>query len=66
MGGKNWNRLHKLIYLAVVCGVIHYWWQVKPGVLAPMSITIIVAVLLLARPVLNWWQKRRTPAVKPA
>jgi sulfoxide reductase heme-binding subunit YedZ len=66
LGGKNWNRLHKLVYLAVVCGVIHYWWQVKPGVLAPMSITIIVAVLLLARPVLDWWGKRRTAALKQA
>jgi sulfoxide reductase heme-binding subunit YedZ len=66
LGGKNWNRLHKLVYLAVICGVIHYWWQVKPGVLAPMSITIIVAVLLLARPLLDWWQKRRVAAVKQA
>ena len=66
MGGKNWNRLHKLVYLAVVCGVIHYWWQVKPGVLAPMSITIIVAVLLLGRPILDWWGKRRTAALKQA
>jgi sulfoxide reductase heme-binding subunit YedZ len=66
LGGKNWNRLHKLVYLAIICGVIHYWWQVKPGVLAPMSITIIVAVLLLARPVLALWQKRRTAAVKQA
>jgi sulfoxide reductase heme-binding subunit YedZ len=66
LGGKNWNRLHKLVYLAIVCGVIHYWWQVKPGVLAPMSITIIVAVLLLARPVLDWWAMRRTAALKQA
>jgi methionine sulfoxide reductase heme-binding subunit len=66
LGGKNWNRLHKLIYLAVICGVIHYWWQVKPGVLAPMTITIIVAVLLLARPILDWWGKRRAPAVNQA
>ena len=64
LGGKNWNRLHKLVYLAIVCAVIHYWWQVKPGVLAPMSITIIVAVLLLARPVLALWQKHRATAVK--
>jgi sulfoxide reductase heme-binding subunit YedZ len=34
LGGKNWNRLHKLVYVAAICGVIHYWWQVKPGVLA--------------------------------
>jgi sulfoxide reductase heme-binding subunit YedZ len=66
LGGKNWNRLHKLVYLAIICGVIHYWWQVKPGVLAPMSITIIVAVLLLARPILSWIQKPRPESTKPA
>ncbi len=51
LGGKNWNRLHKLIYLAAICGVIHYWWQVKPGVLTPITITVILAVLFAARPI---------------
>jgi sulfoxide reductase heme-binding subunit YedZ len=59
MGGKRWKRLHKLVYVAAVCGVIHYWWQVKPGVLSPLGITIILAVLLLARPVLDWVQDRK-------
>ena len=59
MGGKRWKRLHSLVYVAAVCGVIHYWWQVKPGVLAPMGITIILAVLLAARPVLDWIQDRK-------
>jgi sulfoxide reductase heme-binding subunit YedZ len=63
MGGKNWNRLHKIVYLAAVCGVIHYWWQVKPGVLSPLRLTLVLAVLLLARPVLSWWQGKRA---KPA
>jgi sulfoxide reductase heme-binding subunit YedZ len=62
LGGKNWNRLHKLVYVAAVCGVIHYWWQVKPGVLSPMRLTLVLAVLLLARPVLGWWQRRRVRA----
>jgi hypothetical protein len=31
-----------------------------------MSITIIVAVLLLARPVLDLWQKRRAATLKQA
>jgi sulfoxide reductase heme-binding subunit YedZ len=39
--------------------VIHYWWQVKPGVLTPLTITVILGVLLAARPVLNWMQRRR-------
>jgi sulfoxide reductase heme-binding subunit YedZ len=66
LGGKNWNRLHKLIYLAVVCGDIHYWWQVKTGVLTPLGITIILAVLLLARPVLSFVQRRKTRAAVAA
>jgi len=49
MGGKNWQRLHRLIYLAGAAGVIHYWWLVKTGVTAPMKDTIVLAVLLLAR-----------------
>jgi sulfoxide reductase heme-binding subunit YedZ len=62
LGGKRWNRLHKLVYVAAVCGVIHYWWQVKPGVLAPLNMTITLAILLLARPVLSWMQRRKTRA----
>ena len=59
LGGKQWNRLHSLIYLAVICGVIHYWWQVKTGVLLPLPFTIAVAALLLARPLLAWRDRRR-------
>jgi sulfoxide reductase heme-binding subunit YedZ len=46
MGGMNWNRLHKIVYIAAICGVIHYWWQVKPGVLSPLRLTVVLAVLL--------------------
>ncbi len=63
LGGKRWNRLHKLVYLAAVCGVVHYWWQVKTGVLAPLGITLVLAVLLLARPVQSWMQGRKARAV---
>ena len=63
MGGKNWKRLHTLVYLAAICGVVHYWWQVKPGVLSPLRLTIVLAVLLAARPVLSWLQRRRVRAV---
>jgi sulfoxide reductase heme-binding subunit YedZ len=62
LGGKQWNRLHKLVYAAIVCGVIHYWWQVKPGVRTPATITAVVAVLLLARPVLAWRERQRKRA----
>ncbi len=60
LGGKRWNRLHRLVYVAAICGIIHYWWQVKPGVLSPLRMTIVLAVLLLARPVIALVQRRRT------
>lgn len=63
MGGKRWKRLHQMVYVAAVCGVIHYWWQVKPGVLAPLNITVILGLLLLARPVLDWVQRRKTRSI---
>ncbi len=63
LGGKRWNRLHRLVYLAAVCGIVHYWWQVKPGVLSPLRLTIVLSVLLLARPVLAWMQRRKARAV---
>ena len=62
LGGKRWDRLHKLVYAAAVCGVIHYWWQVKPGVRTPMTMTVILGVLLAARPVLAWMQRRKMRA----
>jgi hypothetical protein len=32
---------------------------VKTGVLSPLRLTIVLAMLLLARPVLAWWKQRR-------
>jgi sulfoxide reductase heme-binding subunit YedZ len=49
MGGKNWQRLHRLVYVAAIAGVIHFWWLVKAGNHAPMKDTLALTVLLLAR-----------------
>jgi sulfoxide reductase heme-binding subunit YedZ len=54
LGGKNWTRLHRLAYLAAIAGVVHYWWGVKQGDRTPMEITVVLAVVLAARPVLAW------------
>lgn len=54
LGGKNWNRLHKLVYLAAIAGVVHYWWGVKTGVKTPLEITVALGVVLAMRPVLAW------------
>jgi sulfoxide reductase heme-binding subunit YedZ len=49
MGGKNWRRLHNLIYVAAIAAVAHYWWLVKGGVLTPWKVTAVLSALLLAR-----------------
>jgi len=54
LGGRNWNRLHMLVYLAATAGVVHYWWGVKQGDRTPMEITVALGIVLAARPVLAW------------
>jgi sulfoxide reductase heme-binding subunit YedZ len=64
LGGKNWNRLHKLIYLAGLTAMIHYWWKVKTGVLSPLPYTLVLLVLLAARPLIAWLRRRKLRAVQ--
>jgi len=46
MGGKNWQRLHRLIYLTAMAGVVHYYWLVKSDVRLPVMYGVILVVLL--------------------
>ena len=64
MGGKNWQRLHRLVYVAAIAGCVHYWWLVKKGVMRPGKDTAILAVLFLARVVWMFWKRRTMPRVQ--
>jgi methionine sulfoxide reductase heme-binding subunit len=66
MGGKRWRALHRLIYFSAVCGVIHYWWIVKTGVRTPLKITLVLAVLLAARPLWALVQSIQRTRAQPA
>ena len=61
MGGKNWQRLHRLIYVAAIAGIIHYWWLVKTGNNAPWKDTAVLTVLLLARIIYVVIKRNRKP-----
>lgn len=47
--GRNWQRLHRLVYLVGVLGVLHYVWLVKADLLEPLVYAAILSVLLAAR-----------------
>jgi sulfoxide reductase heme-binding subunit YedZ len=61
LGGKRWQRLHRAIYFAAVCGVIHYYWKVKSDVRMPLFYGALVGILLLWR-LGDWFFKRRSAA----
>ena len=49
LGGRNWQRLHRLVYLSAAAAVVHFWWKVKADVREPAIYATVLAVLLLAR-----------------
>ena len=60
LGGKRWNHLHKLVYLAGVAGVLHYWLLVKSDVRLPLTFAFILALLLGYRLLVKY-----SPPAKP-
>ena len=56
--GRNWQRLHRLVYVAVVAGVIHFVWGQKSDISEPLWWAGAAAFLLGAR-VWFWIQKKR-------
>jgi sulfoxide reductase heme-binding subunit YedZ len=60
LGGRNWNRLHRLIYVIAILGVIHYSMAVKKDLTNPLTYAAILAVLYGWR--LSRWSRRVAPA----
>lgn len=44
--GKRWQKLHRLVYLAAVAGVIHFYWLVKADITRPAQYGAVLALLL--------------------
>ena len=66
LGGKRWRALHRLAYVAAICGVIHYYMQVKADVRQPLVFAAVLAVLLGYRLLDNWRQRKPASAVSAA
>jgi sulfoxide reductase heme-binding subunit YedZ len=59
LGGKRWQRLHRLIYVSAVAAVVHYYWLVKSDIRLPVLYGSLVAVLLLYRLVTSLMRRAR-------
>jgi sulfoxide reductase heme-binding subunit YedZ len=46
LGAATWRRLHRLVYLIAILGVLHYLWLAKVGVLGPYYYAAWLAVVL--------------------
>ena len=53
--GKRWQTLHRLVYVAGVTAVIHFWWVVKADFTEPRFFALALSVLLGFR---AWWTLR--------
>jgi sulfoxide reductase heme-binding subunit YedZ len=47
--GKRWQQLHRLVYVAALAGVVHFYWQVKADTREPLIYAGVLAALLALR-----------------
>ena len=46
---KNWQRLHRLVYVSIGLGVLHFYWQVKADTYWPIVAASVLVGLMLLR-----------------
>jgi methionine sulfoxide reductase heme-binding subunit len=49
LGYARWKRLHRLVYAAALCGVVHFTWRVKADLREPLLFAAALAALLAVR-----------------
>ncbi|MEP6882947.1 MAG: protein-methionine-sulfoxide reductase heme-binding subunit MsrQ [Dokdonella sp.] len=61
--GRNWQRLHRLVYISGALAALHFLWQVKYGktiaALEPVVYAAIFLTLMLTR-IPGWLKQRRS------
>jgi sulfoxide reductase heme-binding subunit YedZ len=59
--GKRWTQLHRLVYVAAVTAVIHFWWVVKADFRQPRLWALAICVLFGFR---AWWTLQTRASVR--
>jgi sulfoxide reductase heme-binding subunit YedZ len=65
LGGKRWQKLHRLTYLAAGAGVFHYYLLVKSDVRKPLAFAAFVALLLGYRLYVSYTKSTTPLSLKP-
>lgn len=52
--GKRWQQLHRLVYVAAIAAVIHFYWLVKADIRRPVLYGSVLALLLGYRLFSKW------------
>jgi methionine sulfoxide reductase heme-binding subunit len=58
--GRNWQRLHRLVYPAGALAALHFYWKAKADTREPLIYAGVLALLLCAR----LWSRRRASAAR--
>jgi len=64
LGGKRWQKLHRLIYFSAIAGVVHFWWLVKRDLTRPEIMAAILTLLLAFRIFDRFLATRVLPSVR--
>jgi sulfoxide reductase heme-binding subunit YedZ len=49
LGYRSWKRLHRLVYVVALLGLVHFVWRVKADLRRPAWFAVAIGALLLAR-----------------
>lgn len=58
---KNWLKLHKLVYIIGILGVVHYYWLVKSDVREPL---MYAGILLLLFGIRFWYRVKASKQLR--
>ena len=56
---RNWQRLHRLVYVAALAAGVHFLWKVKADAREPLVFLSVILALLLIRVWGSWTRGRR-------
>jgi sulfoxide reductase heme-binding subunit YedZ len=66
LGGRRWRRLHRLVYVVAIGGLLHHWWPLRDR-FSVDRYGVLIAVLLVSRIVwvMSAWRQSRPPRNYP-